>query len=438
MIVFLCKCGQTISVKDDEAGLSMQCPGCKCLVDVPTINDLESMESDGTLRMQPELQTPPQLHEKMRAFGKKSDMRMNVDEFLAIGDEIPLADEIAPKKTNAKINRPRYDNITGELIREIPLADEAAPVVPSPADIPMAQATLNYANFNTEDHSPLSFRHVPIRILTGTNVLCLFFVWLAHGGFFFTLLPPMLGALALPLVFLSIIAVVAHYGVVMEAIGVNEQNELPTFFQRASLSEDFYQPALAMVGALAVAALPALVMMMCAPQFRQRPHIIVALWIVAALLWPAFALTAATSGASNNLLPHRALSVITAAPLRYLLCLVPYLIGLACYVALGGWVVVWLGDWLGYSSGSAVTGLMSRFGGVFITCFAGTYFMHIATVWLALMYRSQYHKFNWVLQRHVKSDRKDTMQQLRELRHAGDPRVNRTVQPNQAGIERKR
>ena len=51
MIRFVCTCGHRFEVEDDLAGVSIQCPKCHLLVDVPTLQELESFTDEGTYRL---------------------------------------------------------------------------------------------------------------------------------------------------------------------------------------------------------------------------------------------------------------------------------------------------------------------------------------------------------------------------------------------------
>src|SRR5690349_10590063 len=51
MIRFVCTCGHRFEVEDDLGGMSIQCPKCNLLVDVPTLQELESFTDQGTYRL---------------------------------------------------------------------------------------------------------------------------------------------------------------------------------------------------------------------------------------------------------------------------------------------------------------------------------------------------------------------------------------------------
>src|ERR1051325_8889402 len=140
MIRFPCPCGFQFEVPDDACGTSLQCPQCKLLVDVPALDDLAHLESDGTIRLEPESvqEKANRDAELMRVYrpqrqddnGNDYDLRNTFEDILKAGvDERPLElkDELHP-------GPPKYDPVTGELIRPMALkGDEYPHVLPLPA-----------------------------------------------------------------------------------------------------------------------------------------------------------------------------------------------------------------------------------------------------------------------------------------------------------------
>jgi len=177
-IRFACTCHAVLEVSIEQAGMSIQCPCCGRLVDVPTLSDLQTIDEDGLYRMgELELQEEPDRLAKLhRAFwrnrtdeqGNEIDLRENFQEEIpvaepietleeanpldaAIGDPVIAAEEeaidVLAKDAFEKPPPPRYDPITGELLRPLPLQEE--PVHFDPATVPMAQAVINYAGTAT-------------------------------------------------------------------------------------------------------------------------------------------------------------------------------------------------------------------------------------------------------------------------------------------------
>src|SRR5690348_1613708 len=125
MIEFNCFCKYHFSLPDDQAGGSFQCPQCGKLVDVPTLDDLSKLNPDGTytlgaFELAPE---PDRVERAAKAFtrqrtghdGEEIDLRLTLDDVLKIGD-----DKSAESKNEAEA-RPKYDPLTGELVRPLEL-----------------------------------------------------------------------------------------------------------------------------------------------------------------------------------------------------------------------------------------------------------------------------------------------------------------------------
>src|SRR3954454_9986290 len=53
MIKFPCKCGFEFEVAEEMGGQPLQCPRCMLLNEVPLLSDLNDMEQDGTIRLEP-------------------------------------------------------------------------------------------------------------------------------------------------------------------------------------------------------------------------------------------------------------------------------------------------------------------------------------------------------------------------------------------------
>src|SRR5688572_11625472 len=157
MIRFACHCKHRFEVPTELAGGAVQCPRCGKLNDVPTLSDLPNLEEDGTYRVDVERRTdnPYRLRELEIIYAKgprddegdEIDLRMTAAELQPDpprgdpqdddgGGELLLEGEIPATAAETK---PRYDPVTGELIRPLDIKKNAA----GPADpehIPMAKA----------------------------------------------------------------------------------------------------------------------------------------------------------------------------------------------------------------------------------------------------------------------------------------------------------
>src|SRR5207248_6101640 len=103
------------------------CPNCGKLVDVPTLTELESLSADGTYKLDAPPHVPTvqeeqahvaELHrvftrDHVDQYGREIDLRPTMDDVRRSGvDEVSveMKDELKP-------GAPRYDPVTGELVR---------------------------------------------------------------------------------------------------------------------------------------------------------------------------------------------------------------------------------------------------------------------------------------------------------------------------------
>lgn len=138
MIQFSCMCGHAFSVPDDRAGDPIQCPRCGILNDAPTATQQAGMEADGTIRFDAEpVYDPTTVADLYKVFtrgtvdrdGADRDQRLSAERIARVGDH--PTDDAPPVRVV-----PRYDPVTGELIRPFALKDEAPkPVVPLSAGV---------------------------------------------------------------------------------------------------------------------------------------------------------------------------------------------------------------------------------------------------------------------------------------------------------------
>ena len=141
MIRFRCTCHHQFESDDNMAGGLVQCPECGKLNDIPTLSDLALIAEDGTYRIGVETEEEKinRLAELKRAFGRthideygaEIDMRPSMQDVQNAGaDDVPL-----DLKDEARPGAPKYDPITGELIRPMDVrartpAEGAVPAIP--------------------------------------------------------------------------------------------------------------------------------------------------------------------------------------------------------------------------------------------------------------------------------------------------------------------
>src|SRR5688572_26315802 len=131
MIQFACHCKHMFELEDDMSGGMIQCPECGRLCDVPTADEAKQLESDGTYNLGQTVQ-PDTLAKMDEAFG-----RHYVDNF---GNEIDMRGAVVSRRP-AQVEEmpigtagpervaPKYDPVTGELIR--PMVMGETPQVPA-------------------------------------------------------------------------------------------------------------------------------------------------------------------------------------------------------------------------------------------------------------------------------------------------------------------
>ncbi len=395
MINFLCKCGHRFSVPDDQVGASEQCPDCKLLVDVPHLDDLQNLEDDGTYKIdQPPSYDDPAVVQEMRrtyvphrdAHGEY-DLRPTARQVIESGvEEIPLKEEEANRP-----NVPKYDPITGELVRPMPLKHDDAPI---PQAIPVAKPVVPYAAGYTADG--VRPWMVPVALLMPANIAVIAVVFLLHlfnqifvvalgGGLIFIS----------PLPLLALMMIAAHYANVVDDVGRMERDELPGPGRGLSWAEDIWHPFVAAALAFIICYAPAL--------FLYRPgglanNLASALLAGAGtLLFPAVFLTAATSGTAYNLRPDRLLKVIWVSRTHYLPVLILW-VGAALPYAVSLTAVSWHALTMMQMGGSVTFRIPLVV--FYAMLLASVYLMHMFCWYLGLMYRKYQPQFPWILQQH--------------------------------------
>src|SRR5262249_42044305 len=132
MIDFSCHCGHAFSVGDELAGGLVQCPQCRRLNDVPKLSDRSDLEDDGIYKIDAP-PTPPGQQQHRAAELTPAFTREHFDDK---GKPIDLRDSLADPKTGPipleslgplDDAPPKYDPITGELIRSIEVKPDTTP-----------------------------------------------------------------------------------------------------------------------------------------------------------------------------------------------------------------------------------------------------------------------------------------------------------------------
>jgi hypothetical protein len=404
MIDFSCLCGHHFSVPQDLAGGLVQCPQCKRLNDVPLLGDLANIDDQGIFKLDepPKLKDDPNRVKQLTyvftrdhydADGKPIDNRQTPQELAKVDENaVPLA----PGKTV-----PKYDPVTGELIRELDVKPEA-----DTSGIPMAkrapQATPKVIN-GMDVPDPLELIAIPFRLLKPVNLLVMFFVVAAQvlnqviiacvAVFYLLLLPAWVILHALCL---------SHFGNVIDETGPVSRQELPTPL-RGVTREDTITPLGNILMALAACYSPAIVLMITGHNLPN--HVVLpvcaGLAIAGSVLCPAALLIASTSGSYVNLRPDRMLGTALVCGIEYIASLVLFA-GAAVFYVGGIWAVSWVA--VGFLVPQFKAPDWMRWYLAYGALILGVYLMHLFCWHLGTLYRKHHMRFPWAYQRHS-SDR---------------------------------
>ena len=418
MIEFPCHCGFAFSVPEELAGGSLQCPDCHWLNEIPTLRELENILPDGTYVMDKEQPVPPgRLAATMRAFSKSThdasgvpiDLRNTMHDIRKVGGNEP-----APKAHPLQMS-PKYDPETGELVRPlgVTLREEDGKDA-----IPVARAAIGYAMPGLSDRINL-FR-VYLELFRPTNTIVMVFIFLFHLMAQMMILT--LGLLV-PLGILAFltIALIAHYGCIVEDIGREEKDEVPRPLRDLSMAEDLWWPFCNMIATMILCYAPALIALIyIQTDFPWRLFTLGTLTMLGTILVPAVMLTLLTGGTLLNLRPDRLLGLIRQAGAMYILLVVGWVLAAIVYFygVLGFYFSVMYGLVV---KNSPVTKII-WIGSVMLLV-GGIYLMHAFCWQLGLLYRAKHAVFPWVFQIHARQNKEEKMaigQAIRErARRAG-------------------
>ena len=402
MIRFSCICKFAFEVPAEMAGTQMQCPECHRLVDVPSMDELQGIGEDGAYRMSAaEPGTDPEHFERMRrAFAKEKvseegleiDLRQTHEQFLAAGTEEHYEDYSAGGTV------PKYDPETGELVRPLEVKGEPR-VMPVIADaVPLAQTALNYASPGVR--VGYSIWSPFLKLFAPINMASMFFVFLTHVFIaisVFSLFSRFIVELGAGL------ALIAHYGVVMEEIGIEELDEIPRFMRHFNIADDIWLPFARIFLAWMICFGPGWVVWMFWGNMKiTHPAGLLAamgLDAVGLVFFPAIVLTTVTSGSFSNLRPDRVLGTIGRIGAKYAFFVVLYFVAITIYMV--GFVatpihvaeiigktpfLVWLRE------GFIWWGLLAL----------GIVLMHWFAWLMGMAYRTGHMEFPWVFQQMVR------------------------------------
>jgi hypothetical protein len=392
----------------------IQCPRCGRLNDVPTLSDLQSIEADGSykidqLQVRPE---PNRMADVHRAFtrehldeeGREIDLRPTLEDLMKVGvsaEPLDLTDAAPP---------PKYDPLTGERIRPIEVKHDPNEI-PQQAQVPMAKPAITYA---VGDEARIATAWGALsQLMQPINLFVMIVVLLFHalGLVVTSILLAGLFFMA-PVLLVIMMIVLAHYGNIVDDIGRAEQNELPRPLRDASWSDDIWQPFIGVAAGLIICFWPLLLTLNL--EQRWGPVFALVLAVPGLFFLPAVLITLLTSGTVLNLRPDRLLGVIAASGPVYLVAAAVFTVGVVFYLfGLGGITVNFLQLWL--KNPPPMPRIMHP-GITTSALLVGILLMHYFFWLVGLLYRKHHSAFPWVLQRHEKSNRKDTLAQLEQRR----------------------
>lgn len=420
-IQFPCHCGQRFVVEADRAGGTVQCPDCGLLCDIPTLSELENLSDDGTLLLKPATIKPEPSRVAVvdRHFGPRRrdkdgneiDLRNTQDDFQDVG--APAGEGHIPAgKEDARPTKPKYDPVTGELIRPVPLAKR--PEIDEAKNVPVAKRALTYAAWDTAQ--VMTARRIFMQLFMPVNMVVMLFIFLFYIAFqLFGLLGMSIFAAAglmptlynIPLMF----QMMAHYVNVLEDTGPDGFDELPRPLRNLSFVDDFFRPFSNMTMALGYCFLPALI---C---FEALPPRVAGLGVLPLalgfLFFPAALLTLTAAGSLLNLRPDRLAGVIRASGGQYVLSLFLWVLGLPLFAeSLFSVLLI-------PASIREDHQWIYKFNKPFIALpllFATIILLHFASWHLGMIYRRYHQAFGWVLQEHVSARREAEAKKAAEIR----------------------
>ncbi|HZK81270.1 MAG TPA: hypothetical protein VFC46_09395 [Humisphaera sp.] len=404
MIRFSCRCGYVFEAPEDAVGIGLQCPECHLLNDVPMLGDLANIAGDGTYKIgvEQESKPPETLGNLLEVYGssrvddtgKAIDLRTSPNDFDDIG-EYETIDDVQKRQ------RPRYDPETGELVTAIPLDKVHDKTVwIDPSTIPFAKTIVNYAADDaTRARSP--FR-VLRDLARPTNLVAMGFVLGIHAFLgFWTIAIAMGLLLAFPFILASIVALIAHYGNVVDEIGPGGQDELPRVMRDLQLREDVWHPFSRIAITAAICYGPAILFARHSSiSPASTAAVAAAMAIAGTFFMPALLLTFLTSGSPVNLRPDRILGVIHICGARYFFSIAIFVASFIFYL----WGIVGFSALAYKSFGASLLGLPHwaiMFPISFPLMCLGIFGMHYFCWELGILYRTHGRAFPWVDQYHI-------------------------------------
>jgi hypothetical protein len=412
MIAFQCTCHHRFEVPDDQAGADLQCPRCGRLNTVPTANDLGLLNEDGTYKVDgpvgPEQQNPEVAEELARIY-----RHSRLDEF---GNEIDLRSHSTPldyervgvdpmdmkPEGRDRLPPPKYDPETGELIR--PMEIRKDPNANVRAALPAIKP--NRRRVAVERLDRVGAAWVFASLFKPANLVVLSLVVAAHVFYFITVMSGAFLWLTWPLALFVAMAMVAHFGNVIDETGPSSQDELPRPLRNVSWSDDLWGPFWAYCLMAIVCYGPAYLVWRQTNFPVPGAQLTLTGILVAGgtFIAPAVLLITQTSGSWINLWPPRVFRTIGVLWRIYPLLMLLYIISVPVYLfGLWHWTIAaravtlyFLAD-VARIAPPSVPGVLDWL--IILACtFGGIFTMHYFSWVLGHVYRVYHRQMPWAYQ----------------------------------------
>jgi hypothetical protein len=332
-------------------------------------------------------------------YGNEKDLRNTQADFAGLGgpETLELADD-DPSEGARRAAAPKYDPITGELIRPLDVSAAKRPTAEESA-VPVAKAMIAYAR-RRQGEAPFRASQIVPEMFRATNMVVTLVIFLVHVFLQFMLFPVMIGMwLLVPAMMIVAGLILSHYAVVVNEIATEDKDELPRPLRDFSWHDDLWGPFVHFSMAAFIAYGPLIAINWMPPNGVLLLAYSLSVVIWGTFIFPALFLTTTTSGHWLNLAPDRVLRVIRNLGVKYVLCVILWAAGLISYaIGIGGtmWALAALFAMPGMMPGNPWLATAIAYPLLVV----GIFMMHVFCWYLGLQYRSYQPTFGWVLQSH--------------------------------------
>ncbi len=404
MIQFPCVCDHLFTVEDDQVGADIQCPDCGRLNSVPSAADLALLDSEGNYKIDGPI-GPERVNHQREEELKRIFKNSRVDEF---GQEIDLRSYTQPDDyTRVGVDpldlvaegrdrpaAPKYDPETGELIRPIEVQKDTQHVR---STRPAPRRSRIRTPFTRLVHvSPVG---IFLSLFKPMNLIVIVLIMFAHLLYAFMGTIMMFGMFIIMLgpLFL-IIALVAHFGNVIDETGPSGQDELPRPLRNVSWHDDLWGPFSGMmIGFVYCFGLPLVAMKLSLP-LNMKLAIAAPMALFGIFVAPAVILISTTSGSIANLRPDRVLGTAREIGPTYATLLFLFLISVPPYVLGVVGVNLWIFQWFIFKSMQLPQPIFAQAYVAAPLLMVGIFMMHWFCWTLGQTYRVYHRYLPWVHQ----------------------------------------